>query len=187
MKLLIELYFVFFQIGALAFGGGYAVLPLIDNLVVHDKAWLTISEMTDLVSISNMTPGPIAINSATFVGTKVSGLAGSIVATLGVVTPSAILMLILGYLLFSSNRRLKFLDKMLKTLKPAIVGLIAIAALNMTKSALFYNDMSPDSFSLNMVELICFIVGLVLYYKKFDLMKLIGLGAVMGIVLGFIF
>lgn len=186
MSLLLDLYIQFFIIGATAFGGGYAVLPLINSFIVEEKGWLSVAEMTDLVSISNMTPGPIAINSATFVGTKIAGIPGSIVATFGVITPSFILMSILGFLLFSANKRLKFLDKMLKTLRPAIVGLIAIAALNMTINAVFTNDQSPESLSINIIPLICFGIGLVLYYKKFDLTKLIILGASLGIVLSLI-
>lgn len=187
MSILIELYIQFFIIGATAFGGGYAVLPLINQFVVGNKGWLTVTEMTDLVSISNMTPGPIAVNSATFVGTKVAGLPGSIAATAGVVTPSFILMMVLGYFLFSTNKKLKFLDKMLRTLRPAIVGLIGIAALDMTKNSLFYDAMSPESFTFNIVPAITFVIGLVLYYRKFDLIKLILLGAGLGIVLTLIF
>ena len=170
MKILIDLYVQFFIIGSTAFGGGYAVLPLINSFVVEEKGWLSVTEMTDLVSISNMTPGPIGINAATFVGTKMAGISGSIVATLGFVTPSFVLMSILG-----------FLEKMLKTLRPAIVGLIAIAALNMTINSVFMNNASPESFTVNVIPLICFGVGLVLYYKKMDLTKLIILGAAMGI------
>ena len=101
MKILFELYLQFLIIGATAFGGGYAVLPLINSYIVEDKGWITMAEMTDVITISNMTPGPIAINSATFVGTKIAGLPGSLAATLGVVTPSFILMSILGYFLFA--------------------------------------------------------------------------------------
>lgn len=181
MKILIDLYVQFFIIGSTAFGGGYAVLPLINSFVVEEKGWLSVTEMTDLVSISNMTPGPIGINAATFVGAKMAGISGSIVATLGFVTPSFVLMSILGYLLFSSGKKLKFLEKMLKTLRPAMVGLIAIAALNMTINSVFMNNASPESFTVNVIPLICFGVGLVLYYKKMDLTKLIILGAAMGI------
>ena len=187
MKILVELFLQFLIIGATAFGGGYAILPLISNFVVNEKGWLSIGEMTDLVSISNMTPGPIAINSATFVGTKMKGIVGSIFATMGFVTPSLILMGFLGYLLFSSGKKITILDKMLKAIRPAIVGLIAIASIDMIKNAIFVDNISPESFTVNKVPLICFFVGLVLYWKKFDLIKLIILGGAMGIVLSYIF
>lgn len=186
MSLLIDLYIQFFIIGATAFGGGYAVLPLIDSFIVGEKGWLTVTEMTDLVSVSNMTPGPIAINAATFVGTKVAGIPGSVVATMGVVTPSFVLMSILAYFLFSANKKLSFLDKMLVTLRPAIVGLIAIAAINMTKNSIFVDDMSPESFTVNIIPLICFVLGLVLYFKKVSITKLIVLGASLGIILSLV-
>lgn len=185
MKLLLELYLTFLKIGATAFGGGYAVLPLINEFIVEEKHWLTISEMTDVVSISNMTPGPIAINSATFVGAKVSGIIGSIIATLGVVTPSVIIMMFLGYLLFSTSKKFKLLDKMLIVLKPGIVGLIAVAAINMTKNSVFFSENFSFN-NLNPISTITFIIGIVLYSKKFDLIKLILLGAVLGICLSFL-
>ena len=99
---LLLLYITFLKIGAFAFGGGYAVLPLIQRYVVNDMKWLTIKELTDLVSLSQITPGPIGINSATFIGTKVASVPGAIVATIAEVTPSCILMLLLGYFLFST-------------------------------------------------------------------------------------
>lgn len=185
MNILLDLYITFFKIGATAFGGGYAVLPLIDSFVVREKGWLTIVEMTDVVSISNMTPGPIAINAATFVGTKIAGLPGSIVSTLGVVSPSFILMMILGYMLFSTKKKLAFIDKILLMLKPAIVGLIGIAAINMTRNSVF-TDGIINFANFNLVAFICFVIGLVLYLRQFDLMKLIGLGATLGIFLSLV-
>ena len=176
---LLELYLVFLQIGAFAFGGGYAVLPLIQRFVVEDRGWLDLKEMTDLVSISQMTPGPIAINSATFVGTKVAGLPGAIVATLGNVTPQFILMMILAYFIFR-DKKVAFLDKMLKGLKPGIVGLIAIAAISMMKSALFMGDVALQNVSI--VALVAFFIGLALKLsKRFDLIVLIIIGAFVGI------
>lgn len=186
MSILVDLYIQFLIIGATAFGGGYAVLPLIQSFVVEEKGWLNVAEMTDLVSISNMTPGPIAINSATFVGAKVAGIPGSIFATMGVVTPSFIIMAILGYVLFKTAKKLNFLENMLKTLRPAIVGLIAVASIDMAKNSLLEESITSQFITLNTVPFICFVVGLVLYYKKFPLTKLIGLGAVMGIALSII-
>lgn len=104
--MLIDLYLTFLKIGMMAFGGGYAVIPLIDEFVVEGNKWMNSKEFLDLISISQMTPGPIAINSATFVGQKVDGIIGSIVATLGVITPQFILMMILGYFLFSKNKKI---------------------------------------------------------------------------------
>lgn len=185
MSLYLKLFLTFLQIGVLAFGGGYAVLPLIQSIVVENEGWLTMAEMTDVVSISQMTPGPIAINSATFVGTKIAGLPGSIIATAGVVLPQFILLMIIAQFIFS-GKKISVLDKMLKGLKPGVVGLIAIAAISMFISATF-GENAISFGNINYIALVCFIVGFVLYVKKVDIIKLIFLGAIMGIVLNLIF
>lgn len=179
--ILLELFLVFVQIGAFAFGGGYAVLPLIQRFVVEERGWLSMKEMTDLVSISQMTPGPIAINSATFVGTKVAGIPGAIVATMGNVLPQFILMMILAYFIFR-DKKIAFLDKMLKGLKPGIVGLIAIAAISMFQNSLFDNGMMTLA-ALSPVAAVAFVVGFGLRLsQRFDMIQLIIMGALLGIV-----
>lgn len=88
----IQLFLSFFQISLFSFGGGYAALPLIQGQVVNVHHWLSMTEFTDLITISQMTPGPIAINAATFVGMKLTGMPGAVVATLGYITPSCIIV-----------------------------------------------------------------------------------------------
>lgn len=175
MAILIKLYLIFLQIGALAFGGGYAVLPLIQRYIVEEEGWLSIAEMTDLVSLSQMTPGPIAINAATFVGTKVGSIAGAVIATLGVVTPQFIIMMILAYFIFR-DKKILFIEKILKGLRPGIVGLIAIAAITM-----FTSSILPDN-QLSIIGVVTFIIGFSLkWFKNMDLMILIAIGAVVGL------
>ncbi len=94
----LRLFLSFLQIGAFSFGGGYAALPLIRHQVVEANGWLQLSEFTDLITISQMTPGPIAVNSATFVGLKVAGIPGAVVCTLGCVLPSCILVSLIAKL-----------------------------------------------------------------------------------------
>ena len=96
MKLLIKLYLAFLKIGTFSFGGGYAMLPFIQKEIVEKNDWISSTEFTDIIGISQMTPGPVAINSATFVGYKINGVIGSIVATLGVITTSFILVIIIN-------------------------------------------------------------------------------------------
>lgn len=184
MNTLLVLYLQFLKIGALAFGGGYAVLPLIQQYIVEEEAWITMTEFTDLVSISQMTPGPIAMNSATFVGSKVAGIPGSVVATLGVATPQLILMMLLGYFLFSKERKFRILNLLLTGIRPGIVGLILIAALSMMKNSIFPHELSINT--AQPVAGICFVLGLIAYGKKVNLIHLIGVGAVLGILLTFI-
>ena len=93
----IQLFLSFLQIGAFSFGGGYAAMPLIQSQIVNLHHWLDFKEFTDLITISQMTPGPIAINSATFVGTKIAGIPGAIAATLGCILPSCILVTSIAY------------------------------------------------------------------------------------------
>lgn len=190
IKLMVSLYFTFFKIGALAFGGGYATIPLIERYVVNQNKWLNINEFMDLISISQMTPGPIAINSATFVGQKVGGITGSVIATAGVVTPQFILMMILGYFLFAKNKKFKVLNWILNGIKAGVVSLILITAIQLIESSMF-----PEGFhsvstlglgAVKFVPAICFIVGTVLYIKKVSMFKLISLGAVIGIILNII-
>lgn len=181
MGLYLQLYLTFCLIGATAFGGGYAVLPLIQEYVVEANGWMNMTEFVDLVSISQMTPGPIAINSATFVGTKIAGLPGAILATLGAITPQTILMLGLGYFLFVREQKFLFLDKILMALRPGIVGLILIAALSMMASSLF--DGAIGLGSINPVALVTFVIGAILFAKKVDIIKIIGVGALLGLVL----
>ena len=94
MELLIRLFIAFLKIGTFSFGGGYAMLPFIQKEIVESNTWISMSEFTDIIGISQMTPGPVAINSATFVGYKVGGIVGGIIATLGVITTSFILITI---------------------------------------------------------------------------------------------
>ena len=92
----LQLFWSFIQIGMFSFGGGYAAMPLIQGQVVTDHGWLTMSEFTDLITISQMTPGPIAVNSATFVGLKIAGIPGAVVSTLGCILPSRSIVTVLA-------------------------------------------------------------------------------------------
>src|SRR5699024_4798749 len=94
----LELFWSFLQIGLFSFGGGYAAMPLIQGQVVTEHGWLSMAEFTDLVTISQMTPGPIAVNSATFVGIKIAGVPGAAVATLGCILPSCIIVTLIARL-----------------------------------------------------------------------------------------
>jgi hypothetical protein len=105
----LQLFLSFLQVGAFSFGGGYAAMPLIKQQVITAHHWLSVSEFTDLISISQMTPGPIAVNSATFVGIKIAGIPGAICATIGCVLPSCIIVGIISYFL---KRTMDKIDKL---------------------------------------------------------------------------
>ncbi len=134
--ILLDIFLSFFQIGLFAIGGGYAALPLIEHQVLNVHNWLTLEEFADLLTISQMTPGPIALNASTFVGTKVAGLPGAIIATVGCVTPSCIIVLTLAYFYFK-YKNLSSIQGVLKGLRPAVVSLIASAGLSILMLAVF--------------------------------------------------
>ena len=144
----LQLFLSFLQIGMFSFGGGYAAMPLIQGQVVTLHGWLTMSEFTDLITISQMTPGPIAVNSATFVGMKIAGIPGAIVATAGCILPSCVIVTILARL-YLKYRNLDLLQGVLKSLRPAVVAMIASAGILILKDA-FWG--SGESMSLTGTE-----------------------------------
>ena len=132
----LQLFLAFLQIGAFSFGGGYAAMPLIQSQVVTKYAWITVSDFTDLVTIAEMTPGPIAVNAATFVGNQVAGIPGALAATVGVVLPSCIFVTVLAWL-YKKYRSLKLMQGILKALRPAVVAMIFGAGLTILLPTLF--------------------------------------------------
>lgn len=126
--LYLQLFWSFFQIGLFSFGGGYAAMPLIQNQVVDIHGWLTLTEFTDLITISQMTPGPIAINSATFVGMQIAGFGGAVIATLGNIIPSGIIVTTLAWL-YGKYSDLGIIKGVLGGLRPTVVALILSAGL----------------------------------------------------------
>ena len=135
----LEIFWSFFQIGLFSIGGGYAALPLIEHQVLEVHNWLKLEEFADLLTISQMTPGPIALNASTFVGTKVAGLPGAIIATIGCVTPSCIIVLTLSYFYFK-YKDISSIQGILKGLRPAVVSLIASAGLSILMLAVFKSE-----------------------------------------------
>ena len=130
----LEIFFTFLKIGLFSFGGGYAMLPLIQREVVTAHKWIGTKEFIDVVAISQITPGPISINSATYIGYKTAGIFGSTVATLGVIFPSIIIMVIISkfFIKFKNN---KYVENAFLGLRPATIGLIAAAAILVAQSS----------------------------------------------------
>lgn len=156
----LNLFLSFLQIGLFSIGGGYAALPLIKEQIVDINGWLTITEFTDLVTIAEMTPGPIAINSASFVGNQIAGIIGSIVATLGCVIPSFIIVLILAKIYFR-YKKLKIVDGVLEAIRSVVVALIATAGVSILRLA-FWGEkgISTNIGDINVIAVILFATGL---------------------------
>ncbi len=138
--ILLNLFWTFFQVGILSFGGGYAALPIICEKVTNENSWLTMEEFTDVVTISQMTPGPIGINAATFVGMRLQGIFGGMCATLGFVAPACIIVTILA-VIYKKYLKSDVMGGILTGLRPASVGLIASAALSIIVTAFFGTEL----------------------------------------------
>lgn len=175
----LQLFFSFLQVGAFSFGGGYAAMPLIKQQVITAQHWLTISEFTDLISISQMTPGPIAINSATFVGIKIAGIPGALCATIGCVLPSCIIVGIISYF-YIKYRHMDKLQNVLKMLRPAVVALIATAGVSILTTAFF-----GETFKIHLVVIFSICVILLTKYKWDPILVMI-LAGVMNTIYYFI-
>ena len=141
MTVLLQLFWSFFQIGLFSIGGGYAAMPLIQQQVVTLHGWLSLSEFTDLITISQMTPGPIAINSATFVGTRVGGFWGALCATTGCVLPSCLLVSLLAWA-YLKYGLLSIIQDVLSSLRPAVIAMIASAGFSILISILWPQGLS---------------------------------------------
>ena len=154
----IQLFLGFMYIGVLAFGGGYAALPLIQHTCVEQNGWLSMTEFSDLLTISQITPGPIAINSASFVGMKAAGFAGSVVASLGFMLPPFIIVSVL-YLLFKKYGQLSFMQDVLSGLKPGVTALIAVAGVDVLAEALW----GQSAVTLAGTDLFCAVLALLAF------------------------
>lgn len=161
----LEIFWSFFQIGLFSFGGGYAALPFIKQQVVTLHSWMAIDEFTDIVAISEMTPGPVAINAATFAGTRIGGFWGAIVATIGCILPACIIVTLLA-VLYMKYRNISLLKNTLAILRPCIVGLIGSAALSMVLLSFFKATNFSGIKTFDIIAIIIFALSFFLL-KKF--------------------
>lgn len=176
-----ELLWSFLKIGLFSFGGGYGILPVIQQQVVTQNHWLTMKEFTDVVTISQMTPGPIALNAATFVGTKVAGPMGAIIATAGCSLPTALLALIVGHYYYK-YRDMSLVKGVFEGLRPAVVSLIATAGLSILFLSLF-NTETLNSTALSQIDwkAVVIFIGSFIILRKWKLNPvaiMLGSGAV---------
>ena len=183
----LELFWTFFTIGAFTFGGGYAMLPLIQEQVA--MRWgdvITSESMINFIAVSESTPGPFAVNMATYVGAEMGGVFGSACATMGVVLPSFVIILIVAgcYDKFRSSRVVK---GCMTGLKPAVVGLIGNAVLGVLLTVFFPAGLSLAVFSSISFYIYAaiFAVMLVLAFKKVHPIIIICLSAAIGIAVGY--
>jgi chromate transporter len=179
----LKLFWSFFQIGLLSFGGGYASLPLIQKQIVQSNHWLSMSEFVDVLTISQMTPGPIGINASTFVGVKTAGILGAVFATLGFVTPSCIIVITLACLYYK-YKSIWLIQGALSGLRPAVVALIAFSGLSIVLLSFFgVESMSFADVKLSQINipaLLIFAVSFIVMrkFKPNPVLIMAGAGAV---------
>lgn len=160
----LQLVLSFIKVGLFSVGGGYAAMPIIQSQVVERYGWLTLKEFTDLITIAEMTPGPIAINSATFVGIRLSGIPGAILASLGCILPSIIIVSIMSWV-YSRYQSSNGMQSVLSCLRPTVVALIASAALSILMLVLF-GESRLSLASFNWFGLILFAAALIFLRVK---------------------
>ncbi len=180
MTQLLQLFFAFLQVGAFSFGGGYAAMPLIQAQVIEKYGWLTNSDFADLVTIAEMTPGPIAVNSATFVGNQIAGIPGALVATLGVILPSCIVVTLLAYL-YTKYRDLPVLQDALAALRPAVVAMIFSAGLIILIPTIFTSgsfNLDPADFRVGLFALFAVALFILRKFKTNPILVMVGCGVV---------
>ena len=155
----LELFWSFFQVGLFSIGGGYAAMPLIQNQVVDIHPWLTMTGFADIITIAEMTPGPIAVNAATFVGIQVAGLPGALIATIGCIFPSCVIVMALAYVYYRF-RGLSVMQGILAGLRPAVIAMIASAGISLLCMALYRQRTFPaDLGSMDLIALAIFLMG----------------------------
>ena len=182
----LKLLLTFLKIGAFTFGGGLAMLPLMQEEVLS-HGWLTQSQIMDFIAVSESTPGPIAVNMATYIGSEKGEILGAFCATLGVVLPSFIIILLVARW-YEKFKESKIVKGCMTGLKPAVVGLIGSALVSSTLTVLF-----PDGLTLAVFDdiafysaLVIFALSLILSFKKVHPIIIICLSAVIGIVVGYL-
>lgn len=186
MELILTLFFSFIKVGLFSVGGGYAAIPLIRNQIVQVHGLMTMGEFADLITIAEMTPGPISINSSTFVGTRLAGLPGALLCTLGCILPAFIICLILAYFYYK-YRNLSAVQTVLSALRPAVVALISGAGISILSLALFEAEKSEILLSnFHPVEALLFIGSLIALRKyKVNVIAVIFGSGVIGTILYF--
>lgn len=187
MSVIIELFTAFLKIGLFSFGGGYAIIPFLQSEAVN-RSWLTVAEFLDIVAVSQVTPGPIAVNMATFVGYRQYGIAGSFAATFGVCLPSLVLVIIASYFIAKVNKS-KIVKGAFYGLRPAACGLIGASAINILWSELLpgIEKLNFTGFfsNISIFALIIFAVAFVCMFKlKVNPIFVIIGAAVVGILYG---
>lgn len=178
--LILKLFFAFIQVGLFSVGGGYAAIPLIQEQIVNIYGLMTMEEFSDLITVAEMTPGPISINSATFVGMRLAGIPGVLICSIGCIIPSFCICLTLAHFYYK-YRTVSGVQVVLGSLRPAVVALIGSAGASILMLGLFQSDIFSAALSnLRIVELVIFLAALFILrkYKASAISIILGSGVV---------
>lgn len=173
----LDLFISFFKIGLFSFGGGYAMIPLISDVIVK-KGWLLQEEFVQIIGIAEMTPGPIAVNSATFVGYKTAGILGSVSATLGVAMPSLLLILFISGFFFKYSDH-PIMKHIFLGIRPVVAGLILSSAFVLAKTTILSSGHGGVNFNFE-TFIITLIILVIALYRKVHPIILITIAGILG-------
>ena len=168
--MLLQLFTTFFKIGLFTFGGGYAMIPLIQREVIEKHKWISDKDFLDMLVLAQSSPGPIAVNTAVFVGYKMRGVVGAIATTFGTVLPSFMVILLLA-LFFAEVRDNRYVDAAFRAMRPAVVALIVAPLMGLVKGMKWY------------LAALAAAVAVAVWYFGISPMYLIGAGVVVGVVI----
>lgn len=180
--MLITALLVFAKVGLLTIGGGLAMIPLLQDEIVA-RGWISLSEFTHMISIAEMTPGPIIVNLATYVGFRLGGVVGAVACTLGVMFPSFVIVTLVSSFL-STHWNNRYVSRVFAVVRPVVVGLIASAGLTLAGQVLLGSAVNATGSRLDVVSSVIFLVATAMLWKAdAHPIKVIGMGAVLGMVL----
>ncbi len=194
MMIFLKLFITFFKIGAFTFGGGYAMLPMMEQEVLKN-AWMSEEELLNFIAVAESTPGPVAINMATYIGMETGagamqenvlfGLLGAFCATLGVVLPSFIVIMLVAKF-YEKYKNSFIVNNSLKGLRPTVVGLIAAAVISLGMGVFFPAGIALSAINFSFVcSVAIFAIIVVLAFKKVSPIALIGISAALGVIVGY--
>ena len=184
----LQLIFEFFKTGLFAIGGGLATIPFLKEISAKHPEWFTLEELTDFIAVSESTPGPIGINIATYVGCKTAGVFGGLIASLALVAPSVIIVLIISRFLQSFRENI-YVDSAMRGIRPSTVGLISGAMYGVFVTVLFnaakYEEVGNFFKSVNVIQLalMALFIAAIAFFKKVHPIVFIAVGACLGIIL----
>lgn len=182
--ILLQLFWTFFKVGAFTFGGGYAMIPMIQSEMLAHQ-WISMEQMVDFIAISESTPGPFAVNIATFVGMETGGFSGAMIATLGVVLPSFLIILLIAHFFLQSFQKNPIVNGALQGVRPAVIGLMASVTVTIGYQQLFPLGVSLSAFwrawDVRALVIMALLLGLRLWKKELHPVWLIGISAVLGV------